>query len=194
MEMAHMRIAGWPLLTRSMCRKLSRTCRGVWAWGGGAGLHWKAGAAPEAVRRAVGGGCHSSWGWLLSVTNTVEAGTWHQEDSGWAWAGRPGGGGGGTSPPSSASLGVGAAQGSAALCSRAGPERGGGAEWRAANASHKAFPKARAVWRGQTPGPCPRPMAPPPLCPCRTAPQHCTTARGPRRGGTLEVTGDTERP
>ena len=51
-------------------------------------------AAPAAVRQAVGGGCQSGWGWLLSVTNAVEAGTWRQGDSGWAEAGCPGGGGG----------------------------------------------------------------------------------------------------
>ena len=32
--------------------------------------------APEAVRQAVGGGCRSGWGRLLSVSNAVEAGTW----------------------------------------------------------------------------------------------------------------------
>ena len=41
-------------------------------------------AAPEAVRQAVGGGCQSGWGRLLSVTNAIEAGTWRQGDSGWA--------------------------------------------------------------------------------------------------------------
>ena len=41
-------------------------------------------AAPEAVRQAVGGGCQSGVGRLLSVTNAVEAGTWRQGDSGWA--------------------------------------------------------------------------------------------------------------
>ena len=41
-------------------------------------------AAPEAVRQAVGGGCQSGWGRLLSVTNAMEAGTWRQEDSGGA--------------------------------------------------------------------------------------------------------------
>ena len=41
-------------------------------------------AAPQAVRQAVGGGCQSGWGRVLSVTNTVEAGTWRQGDSGWA--------------------------------------------------------------------------------------------------------------
>ena len=56
-------------------------------------------AAPEAVRQAVGGGCQSGWGRLLSVTNAIEASTWHQGDSVWASAGRPGRGGGVTSPP-----------------------------------------------------------------------------------------------
>ena len=40
--------------------------------------------APEVVRQAVGGGCRSGWGRLLSVTNAVEAGTWRQGDSRWA--------------------------------------------------------------------------------------------------------------
>ena len=40
--------------------------------------------APEAVRQAVGGGCQSGWGRLLSVTNAIEAGAWRQGDSGWA--------------------------------------------------------------------------------------------------------------
>ena len=61
--------------------------------------------APEAGREVVGGGCQSGGGWLLSVTNAIEAGTWREGDSGWAWAGRPWGeGGGATSPPSNASL------------------------------------------------------------------------------------------
>ena len=38
----------------------------------------------EAVRQAVGGGCRSGWGRLLSVTNAIEAGSWCQGDSGWA--------------------------------------------------------------------------------------------------------------
>ena len=33
-------------------------------------------AAPEAVRGAVGGGCRSGWGRLLSVANAIEPGTW----------------------------------------------------------------------------------------------------------------------
>ena len=41
-------------------------------------------AAPEAGRQAVGGGCQSGWGRLLSVANAVEAGTWRQGDNGWA--------------------------------------------------------------------------------------------------------------
>ena len=40
--------------------------------------------APEAVRSAVGGGCQSGWGRLLSVTNAIEAGTCRSGDSGWA--------------------------------------------------------------------------------------------------------------
>ena len=40
--------------------------------------------APEAVRQAVGGGCQSGWGRLLSVPNAIEAGVWRQGDSGWA--------------------------------------------------------------------------------------------------------------
>ena len=40
--------------------------------------------APEAVRRAVGGGCQSGLGRLLSVTNAIKPGTWRQGDSGWA--------------------------------------------------------------------------------------------------------------
>ena len=50
------------------------------------------------LRLAVGGGCQSGWGRLLSVTNAIEAGACRQGDSDWAWAGRPGGGGGGTPP------------------------------------------------------------------------------------------------
>ena len=54
-------------------------------------------AAPEAVRQAVGGGCQSGWGRLLSVTNAIEAGTWRQGQwLGIRWA--PWRGGGGTSP------------------------------------------------------------------------------------------------
>ena len=41
-------------------------------------------AAPAAVRQAVGGGCQSGWGRLLSVINATEAGTWREGDSGWA--------------------------------------------------------------------------------------------------------------
>ena len=40
-------------------------------------------AAPQAVRQAVGGGCQSCSGRLMSVTNTIEAGTWRSGDSGW---------------------------------------------------------------------------------------------------------------
>ena len=41
---------------------------------------WASELAPEAIRRAVGGGCQSGWGRLLSVTNAIEAGTWRQGD------------------------------------------------------------------------------------------------------------------
>ena len=44
-------------------------------------------AAPEAGRQADGGCCQSGWGPLLSVTHAIEAGTWRQEDSGWAYWG-----------------------------------------------------------------------------------------------------------
>ena len=45
-------------------------------------------AAPEAGRQAVGGGCRSGWGRLLSVTNANETGTWGGGDSSWApWKG-----------------------------------------------------------------------------------------------------------
>ena len=57
------------------------------------------------MRQAVGGGCQSGWGRLLSVTSAIEAGTCRQGDSGRAWAGRPEGGPAHTSPPSNAFLG-----------------------------------------------------------------------------------------
>ena len=53
-------------------------------------------AVPEAVRQAVGGGCPSGWGQLLSVTNAVEAGT-RRSGRRWlgiGWAPWTGGGGG----------------------------------------------------------------------------------------------------
>ena len=46
--------------------------------GGGQGCIRREGsleAAPEAVGQAVGGGCQSDWGRLLSVTNAIETGT-----------------------------------------------------------------------------------------------------------------------
>ena len=46
--------------------------------------------APEAVRQAVGGGCQSGWGRLLSVTNANEPGTCRQRDNGWASRGSGG--------------------------------------------------------------------------------------------------------
>ena len=56
-------------------------------WGVGQGCIRREGGsevAPEAVGQAVGGGCQSGWGRVLSVTNAIEAGTWRQGDSGWA--------------------------------------------------------------------------------------------------------------
>ena len=44
----------------------------------------EAAPAAAAVRQAVGGGCQSGWGRLLSVTTAIEAGTCRQGDSGWA--------------------------------------------------------------------------------------------------------------
>ena len=57
-------------------------------------------AAPEAVRQAVGGGCQSGWGRLLSVTNAMEPGACRQWlGTSWVpWRG------GDTCPPSYASL------------------------------------------------------------------------------------------
>ena len=86
--------------TQTVCEGVTR---GVWGakrgagleagvrWGGGGGGFlqqrvWGAvthQAAPAAVRQAVGVGCQSGWGQLLSVTNAIEAGTWRQGDSGW---------------------------------------------------------------------------------------------------------------
>ena len=39
---------------------------------------------PQAIRPAVGGGCQSGWGRVLSVTDAIEPGTCRQGDSGWA--------------------------------------------------------------------------------------------------------------
>ena len=63
-------------------------------------------AAPEAVRQAVGGGCQSGWGRLLSVTNATEAGTCRSGTvAGHRLGALEGGmGGGGTSPSSNAPL------------------------------------------------------------------------------------------
>ena len=67
------------------CR--ARALRSGWATGASE-------AAPAAVRQAVGGGCRSGWGQLLSVTNAIEAGTCRLGDTSWASAGRPEGWGG----------------------------------------------------------------------------------------------------
>ena len=79
---------------------------------GGGGCIRRAGTSEEApgvIRQAVGEGCESGSGRLLSVANAVEVGTWRRRNSGWALAGRPGGGGWGVppTPPSNASLGAG---------------------------------------------------------------------------------------
>ena len=57
-------------------------------------------AVPEGVRQAVGGGCQSGWGRLLSVTNAIEAGTWRsgRQWLGIGWAPWKAGGGGAYSP------------------------------------------------------------------------------------------------
>ena len=57
-------------------------CKSRGGGGGGGGIRME--GATEAVRKAVGGGCRSGWGRLLSVTNAIEAGTWRQGDSDWA--------------------------------------------------------------------------------------------------------------
>ena len=57
---------------------------GCYGEGGWAGMRGREAAAPGAVRQAVGGGCRSGWGRLLSVTNASEAGTGRQGDGGWA--------------------------------------------------------------------------------------------------------------
>ena len=90
---------------------LGKGCRGE-EGGEGQGCIRREGtleAAPEAVGQAVGGGCQSGWGRLLSVTNATTAGACHHGESlgiGWAaWRGRllypfqciPSGGGGVTS-------------------------------------------------------------------------------------------------
>ena len=51
-------------------------------------------AAPEAVGQAVGGGCQSGWGRLLSVTNAIEAGTCHETVAGHRLGALEGGRGG----------------------------------------------------------------------------------------------------
>ena len=59
---------------------------GVWSNAQPQGCVRREGAS-EAVGQAVGGGCQSGWGRLLSVTNASEAGTWRQGDSGGVCAG-----------------------------------------------------------------------------------------------------------
>ena len=70
-------------LCLAVCRSAFIICVPRQRWGlgqGCVGRKW----APEAVRQAVGGGCQSGWGRLLSATNAIEAGTW---GSGGQWLG-----------------------------------------------------------------------------------------------------------
>ena len=71
-----------------LLEQVARPISGGWE-GQGAGIRSEGApeAAPEAVRQAVGGGCQSGLGRLLSVTNAIEPGAWCQGDSGWALAG-----------------------------------------------------------------------------------------------------------
>ena len=62
--------------------------------------------APAAVRQAVGGGCQSDCGRLLSVTNAIEVGTWRQGDGGRRLDAL-----GASPPPSNASRGGGGCSG-----------------------------------------------------------------------------------
>ena len=41
-------------------------------------------AAIDAVTQAIGEGCQSGWGRILSATNAIEAGTRRQGDTSWA--------------------------------------------------------------------------------------------------------------
>ena len=58
--------------------------QGLVGGGGFVGREGTSEVAPGAVRQAVGGGCHSRSGRLLSVTNAIEPGTCRLRDSGWA--------------------------------------------------------------------------------------------------------------
>ena len=75
-----------PSLHLFFVRGVVHVCVFVCVWGGGGCIEREGAseAAPQAVRQAVGGGCQSGWGRLLSVTNAIEAGTWRQGDSGCA--------------------------------------------------------------------------------------------------------------
>ena len=59
-------------------------CTGLPCQQGCIGREGTSEAVPEAIRQVVGGGCQSGWGWILSVTNAILAGTCLQGDSGWA--------------------------------------------------------------------------------------------------------------
>ena len=56
-------------------------------------------AAPAAVRQAVGGGCRSGWGRLLSVTHAIESGALRQKTVAGRRLGALEGGGGSPPPP-----------------------------------------------------------------------------------------------
>ena len=76
-------VTGWP------------GAAGVGVLWGGQGCIGRGGASaavPEAVGQAVGGGCQSGWGRLLSVTNAVEAGAWGGQWLGIGWGPWRGGG------------------------------------------------------------------------------------------------------
>ena len=73
-------------------RSNTRTATLVRRWQGCIRREGTSEAVPEAVRQAVGGGCRSGWGRLLSVTHAIEAGICRQGDTSWVYPGRPEGG------------------------------------------------------------------------------------------------------
>ena len=77
----------WAAVTL-VCHGCRRRCdRHIEHGGGGGGCIGREAAsdgAPKAVRQAVGGGCQSGWGRLLSVTNAVPADTCRQDNCSWA--------------------------------------------------------------------------------------------------------------
>ena len=149
----------WPPRPRPRRRRTSpRTSpdasetRGAWgAWG--PGQERASEAAPEAVRQAVGGGCQSGWGRLLSVTNAIQAGGRQWLGVGWA----PWRGAGGTFPPSNASLGQGGCAAPGPIHANHGIILAGNANRRThvgtretrANAQEKRFGEASSGAAGQ---------------------------------------------